>query len=65
MSHEKLKFGNEIQPQQFKALIYDLEKRGEPRSVKYDEFYDELRSMYSQLESEIEKAYGQSPDDIF
>ncbi|CAA6806827.1 MAG: Unknown protein [uncultured Sulfurovum sp.] len=70
MSHNDLKFGNEIQPQKFKALLFDLERNGVPRSVEYDGLYDELRAMHEQLKPEINKAYGSplddvSPDDVF
>lgn len=58
MSHPDLKYGNEFNPQQVKALLYDLKTNGKPRSLKYDEMYDDLMGMYEELEKRIEEAYG-------
>lgn len=58
MSHPDLKYGNEFNPQQVKALLYDLKTQGKPRSIKYDEMYDDLMGMYEELGKRIEEAYG-------
>lgn len=58
MSHPDLKYGNEFNPQQVKALLYDLKTQGKPRSLKYDEMYDNLMGMYEELGKRIEEAYG-------
>ena len=53
MSSDKMGFSEQVNPQQFKALIYDLKTKGYPRSLKYDEIYQDLRGAYGDLENDI------------
>jgi len=57
ISSDKMGFSEQVNPQQFKALIYDLKTKGYPRSLKYDEIYQDLRGAYSELENDINQAY--------
>ncbi|DAB40300.1 MAG TPA: hypothetical protein CFH81_08885 [Sulfurovum sp. UBA12169] len=58
MSDATLKYGNEFNPQQVKALIYDLKTNGKPRDLKYDKLYDDVMGMYDALAPRIDEAYG-------
>ncbi len=63
VSKDDIDFSSVVNPQQFKALIYDLKTKGVPRSLEYDEIYKYLRKAYDEFKDDIQKAYGDSADE--
>jgi hypothetical protein len=63
MSSDKIGFSELANPQQFKALIYDLKHTGHPRSLEYDEMYNSLRGAFEELRDDIRGAYGSVDDE--
>lgn len=66
MMGKKTGFGSITNPNQFKALMYDLEKHGKinratpKQNEEYENIYFNLQELYDELAPQIDELYGES-----